>query len=177
VTHADDTRVKGLPRARRILPVLAGLVLIVATTASAGEPPANGTGSVGTEAEFLSLLNGTRVAAGLAPLELESVMVGFARGHTREMVDRGDIFHSEQGTRLASAPAGWRRLGENVGVGSTPERLHALFMNSPGHRDNILGDYTGVAIGAQRSADGQLYVTVVFLKRANVPQAQLARKD
>ena len=67
-------------------------------------------------------------------------------------------------------------MGENVGVGSTPERLHALFMNSPRHRDNILGDYSGVAIGAQRASDGQVYVTVVFLKRANLPQAQLARK-
>jgi uncharacterized protein YkwD len=165
------------PLARRVLPIIAGLAILCASVVSAGEPGTIDSASVGVEAEFLSLLNGTRVAAGLSPLAPEDAMVGFARGHTREMVGRGDIFHSENATRVAVAPVGWRRLGENVGVGSTPERLHALFMNSPRHRDNILGDYTGVAIGAERTPDGQLYVTVVFLKRANLPQAQLAQKN
>jgi uncharacterized protein YkwD len=169
--------VNGTPLGRRIVPVIAGLLLLCASAASAGEPPAVEPATAGMEAEFLALLNGTRVAAGLSALELEGGLVRFARGHTQEMVDRGDIFHSDSSTRVAAAPAGWRRLGENVGVGSTPERLHALFMNSPRHRDNVLGDYSGVAIGAQRASDGQLYVTVVFLKRVNVPQAQLARKN
>jgi uncharacterized protein YkwD len=169
--------VNGTPAARRLFPIIIGLALLWARAAGAGEPGTSEPASLGAEAEFLSMLNGTRVAAGLAPLEQEGGMVGFAREHTRAMVSRGDIFHSESGTRVAVAPAGWRRLGENVGVGSTPERLHALFMNSPRHRDNILGDYTGVAIGAERAPDGQLYVTVVFLKRANQPQAQLARRN
>jgi uncharacterized protein YkwD len=168
--------VNGTPIARRIVPIIVGLALACASLAGAGEPPA-GEAPAGIEAQFLAMLNGTRVAAGLAPLELEDGLVGFARGHTREMMGRGDIFHSEQGTRVAVAPAGWRRLGENVGVGSTPERLHASFMSSPHHRDNILGDYSGVAVGAARATDGQLYVTVVFVKRANLPQAQLARKN
>ena len=166
----------GTPLARRVVPIIVGLVLACASVAGAGEPPA-GEASVGIEGEFLAMLNGTRVAAGLAPLELEDGLVRFARGHTREMMDRGDLFHSEKGTRVAVAPAGWRRLGENVGVGSTPERLHASFMSSPGHRDNILGDYSGVAIGAARATDGQLYVTVVFVKRANPPQTRLAMKN
>jgi len=168
--------VNGIPFGRRTLHLVAALVLLGASAAAAGEPPVAGVTAGGIEAEFLGLLNGTRVAAGLAPLEVEGGLVAFARAHTRQMIDSGDIFHSENTTRVAAAPTGWRRLGENVGVGSTPERLHALFMNSPRHRDNILGDYSGVAIGAQRASDGQLYVTVVFLKRANLPQAQLARK-
>lgn len=175
--EADHPRVNGTPAARRLLPIIVGLALLWAHAAGAGEPGTTPAGAAGIETEFYSLLNGTRAAAGLSPLDLERGMVDFARGHTRAMVSRGDIFHSEGETRVAIAPAGWRRLGENVGMGSTPERLHALFMSSPRHRDNILGDYTGVAIGAERAPDGQLYVTVVFLKRAHAPQAQLASRD
>ena len=166
----------GTPAARRILPLVAGLALLWAGAAAAGEP-ATPPAPAGVETEFLALLNDTRASVGLAPLQLEGGLVEFARGHARAMVRRGDLFHSETAARAAAAPSGWRRLGENVGVGSTPERLHALFMSSPRHRGNILGDYSGVAVGAERAPDGQLYVTVLFLKRARLPQAQLARRD
>ncbi len=45
------------------------------------------------------------------------------------------IWHS----RLADgAPPQWRKLGENVGMGGTVPQIHTAYMNSPGHRANIL---------------------------------------
>jgi hypothetical protein len=58
----------------------------------------------------------------------------------------------------------WTRLGENVGYAGSVEGVHAAYMNSPGHRANILGDYNRVGLGATRDANGRLWTTVVFLR-------------
>lgn len=126
------------------------------------------------EFAFLSLLNESRAAALLPALRADDTLASFARSHTRAMVERHALFHSAQRERSASAPPGWRRLGENVGVGESPETLHGAFMNSSRHRDNILGDYDSVAIGSERDSDGQLYVTVVFVKQGAPATIQLA---
>ena len=127
-----------------------------------------------TELEILALVNGTRAAASLPALQPDAWLAPFARTHTRQMMDRGGLFHSAREARATAAPAGWRRIGENVGVGHTPGTLHEAFMASPGHRDNILGDYDGVAIGADRGDDGRLFVTVVFVKRGIAGPEQVA---
>ena len=41
--------------------------------------------------------------------------------------------------RLADgAPPGWRKLGENVGMGGSISSVHVAYMDSPGHRANVL---------------------------------------
>ena len=116
------------------------------------------------ELEVVRLLNAARVAAGLGEVSLSGDLSSFAREHTATMAARGTIFHSPQRARLTRAPADWQAMGENVGMGSGAVRLHELFMESPRHRENILGDYDYVGVGADRAPDGRLYVTVVFLK-------------
>ena len=52
-----------------------------------------------------------------------------------QMRDQCRIRHS----RLSDgAPAGWRKLGENVGRGGSIAQVHRAYMNSSGHRRNIL---------------------------------------
>jgi uncharacterized protein YkwD len=126
---------------------------------------AGDTSGAEAELEFLSLLNQSRAAARLPALSPDDGLATFARWHTREMIGRGELFHSATDVRRAVVPPGWQRLGENVGAGATAGTLHEAFMTSPHHRDNILGDYTAVAIGADRDREGRLYVTVVFVKR------------
>ncbi len=117
------------------------------------------------EGEFLSLLNSARSAEGLAPLSVHSDLVAGARNHTSRMIARGEIFHSTS-AELGAVTSGWQVLGENVGVGPNPSVLHTAFMNSPGHRANVLGDFNFVGIGAERAPDGKLYVTFMFMKKA-----------
>lgn len=103
--------------------------------------------------------NAARSAAGLAPLESRSDLVSFARNHTDAMINAGKIFHSGN---LGSATTGWTKLGENVGVGGGCD-LHNAFMNSAGHRANILDKaYTSIGVGGGQAPNGQYYVTVVF---------------
>lgn len=142
-------------------------LLLVASLATAGFALSAGADE-GTEGQFLSLINSTRAAEGLGALTVDGSLRSHARNHTQDMIAAGDIYHSTSAELQAAAGSGWSKLGENVGRGGTPESLHAAFLNSPGHRQNILGDYNYVGIGTG-SSDGKLYVTVVFMKKGSTP--------
>jgi len=122
----------------------------------------------GTESEFLANINASRANAGLGPLTVEGGLVSHARNHTADMMAAGDIYHSSSGELGAAGGTGWDRMGENVGKGQSPASLHEAFMNSAGHKANILGDYNYVGVGTG-SQDGYLYVTVVFMKKGSAP--------
>lgn len=140
-------------------------LLVVASIALTGI----GTAAIadsGTEGEFLAKINATRASAGLGQLQVDGGLRSHARVHTQDMMDANKIFHSGSGELGASGGTGWDRIGENVGRGQSPTSLHNAFMDSPGHKKNILGDYNYVGIGTG-SKDGYLYVTVVFMKKGS----------
>ncbi len=116
----------------------------------------------GTEGAFLSKINASRSAAGLAPVSVHSDLVPDARAHSAEMMAAGEIYHTSS---LGAVASGWEALAENVGAGPSVDSLHAAFMNSAGHRRNILGDYNYVGIGVSQSDSGQLWVTVIFMRK------------
>lgn len=118
----------------------------------------------GTESDFLSLINATRADNGLGSLTMDGGLQSHARNHTADMIAAGEIYHSSSEELSAAGGSGWSQIGENVGRGQSPTSLHSAFMASPGHRANILGDYNYVGIGTD-SAEGYLYVTVVFMKK------------
>jgi hypothetical protein len=137
------------------------LLLVISVSAGVGLAAA---ADSGTENEFLSLINSTRANSGLGPLEVNGGLQSHARNHTQDMIAAGKIYHSSNGELSAAGGSGWTRIGENVGRGQSPSSLHSAFMDSSGHKANILGDYNYVGIGTD-SADGYLYVTVVFMKK------------
>ncbi|MEA3511340.1 MAG: CAP domain-containing protein [Actinomycetota bacterium] len=116
----------------------------------------------GTEGAFLSKINASRAAAGLAPVSVHSDLVPDARAHSAEMMAAGEIYHTSP---LSAVASGWEALAENVGAGPSVDSLHSAFMASAGHRRNILGDYNYVGIGVSQSDSGQLWVTVIFMRK------------
>jgi hypothetical protein len=57
--------------------------------------------------------------------------------------------------RLADAGARFTAIAENIAVGSNPRTIHAGWMDSPGHRKNILNpQLTAVGIAAVRGPGG-----------------------
>jgi hypothetical protein len=140
-------------------------LLLAATLATLGMGLSAGA-STSAENEFFSLLNAERAANGLAPMRMEGKLQSHARNHTQDMIDADKIFHSSSAELGAAGGTGWAKMGENVGRGGTPSSLHKAFMDSSGHRANILGDYNYVGIGTG-SSDGRLYVTVVFMKKGS----------
>jgi uncharacterized protein YkwD len=115
------------------------------------------------EAEFLRLINEERQAAGLAPLRVYWDLVDDAREHSAYMDSISDLHHNPNLSDVTKEGY-WARLGENVGSGFGVSSLHRAFMNSTGHRDNILGDYTHVGVGVHHEEG--LWVTAVFMKAA-----------
>lgn len=110
------------------------------------------------EAESHDLLNALRASLGRHGLERNAEMDAFARDWSRTMHDQDFFAHS-------SGP-----YGENIAwwsaSGATPEqaaqRLHDLWVNSPGHYANMTRDrYTEVGIGFW-TGPGGWYATHVF---------------
>ncbi|HEX2850733.1 MAG TPA: CAP domain-containing protein [Acidimicrobiales bacterium] len=116
----------------------------------------------GAEQQFVDLINQSRAANGLGALAVRAEIVPVAEAWTTHLIADGTLSHNPS---LASQmPSDWQRIGENVGYGSSVDSLHTAFMNSPGHRANILGDYNQLGVGVDRDGSGRMWVTVDFLK-------------
>jgi uncharacterized protein YkwD len=126
-----------------------------ASTASAGD--------VTRRQLLLRLTNEVRVDHERRRVALVDRLSHYARRHSRDMADKGYLFHSD--SRLlqrALAPYNWSIGGENVGVGESVDGLQNAFMTSKVHRANILrSSFDHTAIGMVR-AHGSLWVTVIF---------------
>jgi uncharacterized protein YkwD len=110
--------------------------------------------------------NNSRVNNGVRRVDIHWQISKLARQHSIAMANRGSIFHTSssviQGTYLKGID--WSTWGENVGIttGSVSD-LQQAFMQSPGHRANILNQrFRRVALGTYRDDDGYLWVTVFF---------------
>jgi hypothetical protein len=83
------------------------------------------------------------------------------------MAMQGEIEHRYQGEpdisyRAAQAGAHFSIVEENIAVAPTAPEIHELWMNSPGHRTNLLNpdiDSIGIAVVAAR---GSLYVVADY---------------
>ena len=138
--------------------VVAGL-LVVATPMPAHAADA------GAESAFVSRINSLRESKGLAPVELDSELVGVARRWTDRMVDAGQISHNPN---LANdVQENWIKLGENVGVGADVDQLMQAFINSPTHYRNLVDpDFRYVGVGVSYSDNGRMYTTHDFMALA-----------
>lgn len=143
---------------KRIFAV-ATAVTVIASTMVVGVLPAVAD-SVAEEQQFVDLINAERTAVGAKPLVVVGELVVGAREQAAKMAAAGEIFHNQD---LGSLIDGWALLGENVGMGGDVESLHRAFMNSKGHRDNLLNPaYDGIGVGVVW-ADGLPYVSEVFI--------------
>lgn len=122
------------------------------------------------EQGFVNKINEERMARGLRPLIFDLKIRDVARTWTDHMATTNDFSHNPN--YADQMPAGWSTAAENIAWGSgtsgTVESLHQAFMNSSGHRANILGDFTRVGVGVT-VADGKMWVTEDFGKYAGDP--------
>jgi uncharacterized protein YkwD len=110
-------------------------------------------------------VNASRSAAGLPALRENLVLDIKADRWAQGMRDQCRIWHS----RLADgAPPNWRKLGENVGMGGDVGQIHNAYMNSPGHRANILDpSFTEIgtaAVWGNCNGFRTLFTVHVFMK-------------
>lgn len=126
---------------------------VPAQTASAGAPADD-------EHQMLQLMNAERQRHGLAPLRLDPVLDQGAGRHAADQAARGTLYHS---ALAATAPAGWLRLGENVGTAGDVGQLHAALLASPPHRAAILDPgFDRVGVGIAHGAGASHWTSIKF---------------
>lgn len=98
------------------------------------------------ENQILALVNSEREKDGLDPLVLNETLNQVAQAHADYMKDTGDFEHvSKDGIspfdRMDAAGYEYKSAGENIAWGQeSPEEVMQDWMDSPGHRENILRD-------------------------------------
>ena len=106
------------------------------------------------ERELFELLNHERSAQNLPELQWDDALFKAARQHALLMLKLKAIEHQLPGEptveeRLAAAGAHFSYIAENVAIGTNAQSIHSSWMNSPGHRKNILNPrLTTVGIAA-----------------------------
>ncbi|MEV7520727.1 CAP domain-containing protein [Streptomyces sp. NPDC091371] len=108
----------------------------------------------GSAAQVLALVNQERAAAGCPALSLNAKLTKAAQDHSADMAAHSNMSHtgsdgSDAGQRITRAGYAWSSYGENVAYGySTAEKVMEGWMNSPGHRQNILNcSFKEIGIG------------------------------
>ena len=114
--------------------------------------PRGGSGTA--EAQVLALTNQERAKAGCGPLRTNRALTNAAEAHASDMVDQHYFAHDSLDgrspfDRMKAAGFKGGAMAENIAVGySTPAAVMQGWMNSPGHRQNILNcTYTMIGIG------------------------------
>lgn len=149
------------------------MLAIVLATLVDWAPPAQ-SAPADDERTFYELTNSARAANGLGALQYDVLSANVARTWSTVMATTGVLAHNPSLTLQLDTlvTASWTRYGENVGygLGIDVPALHQAFMDSSGHRSNILGPFNRVGVGAVRSGD-LLWVTVIFLNGPSIPYA------
>jgi len=155
-------------RAAALAALVAAPVLAVAGPAFAAESAHTaGTKSVAVdkvayENQVVALTNAQRKAHGCGALRIDDRLVQAARAHSTDMVQQGYFSHTgSNGSSFVAREisAGYPKKGpsaENIAWGyRTPQDVVTGWMNSPGHRANILNcDFKTLGVGVHFGTGG-----------------------
>jgi hypothetical protein len=152
---------------KRVLLVLAVLVCLATSQSDAQRTP--GRGQPDAADQLLAMANHARARAGAPPLVWDPALAAAARRHCERMVAEGPIAHRYGGEpdlseRASMAGAHFSLIEENIALGQYPAQVHDGWMNSPGHRRNLLNpevDRVGIAVIPSR---GDLYAVADYSK-------------
>ncbi|MBL1101612.1 sigma-70 family RNA polymerase sigma factor [Streptomyces coffeae] len=130
------------------------------TTAPPKADPGSGNSTAFAQ-QVMELVNIERGKVGCSPVRLNDKLNSAAQRHSDDMAARGYFDHtspdgSDPGDRITAAGYPWRTYGENIAKGQqTPAAVMDSWMNSPGHRQNILNcDFTEMGVGVNRGSGG-----------------------
>ena len=119
--------------------------------------------------QVVKLVNEERAKAGLSPLTVNSKAANAAQTRAREI--EKSFSHprpdgSSFNTALTEAGVSFRGAGENIAYGqTTPQQVMEGWMNSSGHRANILNaNYTSIGVGHYKNGAGVDYWTQLFIQ-------------
>ena len=118
--------------------------------------------------QVVTLVNEERAKAGLAALTVDSKAEAAAAVRAKEIMTSFSHTRpngSSFSTALKEQGASYSTAGENIAWGQkTPQEVVTGWMNSSGHRANILGaNYTKIGCGFYQGSDGTCYWSQLFM--------------
>jgi len=195
IAHGVYVLIAALLSATAIL-LLISVVETENNTASAQSTPSSSSSAPSCEGGSISLNayemrtfelhNQTRETNNLTTLCVSEILTQAARSHSQEMIDQGYFSHNSYNgesfsTRLESfGYTSYEKVGENIAWGSgslaSPENIFQGWMDSPGHRENILDpDFREVGIGTATGvcegySDCTMYTADFGLRQSSAPE-------
>ncbi|HEY8560694.1 MAG TPA: CAP domain-containing protein [Pyrinomonadaceae bacterium] len=127
------------------------------------------------ERQIHYLINNERRKQNLSDLYWDEDLARMARAFSRQMARESFFDHYDRDGNSVVERAqrsnirGWSKIGENLffceGYGNFDALAVRGWMNSPGHRRNVLDrQFNTTGIGIAETRDGQVYITQVFTR-------------
>lgn len=123
------------------------------------------------ESEVIRLVNIQRVNNGLPKLTANWQLSRIARYKSQDMINKNYFSHisptyGSPFNMMENFGLKFSAAGENIAMGQqTPSSVVTAWMNSPGHRANILNpSYTQIGVGLAKNSNGTCYWTQMFIK-------------
>lgn len=144
---------------------LVGVVVLAQPRANSQNP--DGTVVQTAAEQLMSLANQARAENGAGGLHWDPALAAAALKHCERMAKEGPISHKYEGEldvagRAGQSGAHFSVIEENVAIGPSAAVIHQEWMQSPGHRSNLLSsdvDRVGIAVVASR---GVLYAVADY---------------
>lgn len=139
-----------------------------APPADSGEEQEEATSVAAYEQAVFDLVNQIRAENGLDPFVYNQTLADTARAHSQDMIDRNFVDHTNPDgadpfERMEAAGLRFSAAAENIAAGQpTPEAVVDSWMNSPGHRANILGSCQELGVGLALGGSYGYYWTQCF---------------
>jgi uncharacterized protein YkwD len=130
-----------------------------------------------SERQLVSLTNQARASHGLKALKTDPTLTSVARWRSKDMIVKDYFSHNIPPSgkmvfsTLDSKGFCYSVAGENIGWtddadGSATNTIQSMFMNSSGHRANILGkSWDVIGVGAYKGTGGKKMWTVLFANK------------
>jgi uncharacterized protein YkwD len=120
------------------------------------------------EVETMKLINDYRVSFGLSALEKINYISFQSEDHDNYMISNNVVNHDGfvQRSKNIIKTQGAKTVGENIAYNySTPQAVVSAWLNSPSHKENIVGNFTHFGISIRENAvTGKKYYTNIFAK-------------
>ena len=120
--------------------------------------------------QVLELVNIERTKRGLSALTLDSKLSSVATTKSQDMINKNYFDHTSPTygspfDMMKKFGISYRTAGENIAKGQrTPQEVMNAWMNSSGHRANILNaNFTKLGVGIAKDSNGRLYWTQMFI--------------
>ena len=120
--------------------------------------------------QVLDLVNAERTKRGISALTLDSNLSSVATKKSQDMVNKNYFDHTSPTygspfDMMKQFGISYRTAGENIAKGQkTPQEVVTAWMNSEGHRKNILNpNFTNLGVGIAKDSKGTPYWTQMFI--------------